>query len=64
MNTFQIFITKNNVVEIRDNIYNTIKDKLVKKYNIINNKKISKKIRKKNVDRINKKIINLINELH
>ena len=62
--TFQTCLTKNNVVEIGDNISEKIKGLLYRKDKIVNDNNIKKKIKAKNRDRLNRKLKNLVDELH
>jgi len=57
-------ITENKVVKIGEGSGENIRNYLLRKDKIINNENISKDIKKKNEKIINKKITNLVNELH
>ncbi len=62
--TFMTGISDNAVLQIGNNISNVIKEKLKILDKIKNNEKISSKIKKKNEKNINKKISNLVDEMH
>jgi transposase len=62
--TFGTGITENKIVKIGEKAGTSIKEYLLKKDKIMNNANIDVKIKKKNEKTINKKITNLVNELH
>lgn len=62
--TFMTGISDKSVTKIGTNVSSKIRAKLNRLDSINNNKKIPKKIKKKNESLINKKITNLVDELH
>jgi putative transposase len=62
--TFCTGITENKIVEIGENVSLKLKKYLERKDKILENANISKEIKNKNEEMINKKISNLRNELH
>lgn len=61
---FGTCITENKIVKIGENCDQRIKEYLLRKDNIINNEEICKEIKKKNELMINRKIRNLVREMH
>jgi len=61
---FGTCITENKVIKIGENCGDKIEKYLLRKDNIMSNKYISEKIKEKNEKLINRKVKNLINELH
>ena len=57
-------ITENKIVKIGEGCAKTIENMLKRKDKIMENNEICKKIKKKNEKQINKKIKNMVNELH